>query len=286
MLRAGSSHALVPISIVLCALAAACGGTSFQDNPSVGTVIWQGRSGAYTITMREDDIVAHDASGQCYSARKDGLSNRRAEGKPPISPEAAQQALQKAGCTGFEQAMVISVVGPIMSMFSYSTVHCPMYALTHARYSSFDLSRQTEELLLTDFFDSTDVFRALMADSLVRWTLAHEEWGIAAPPINSLSELIDRLCDVTTECEYQFTKDLLRRFAFHHIEGENVVVELGLDLGINPCQQRPAALTLLLPIPVSLAGALEHAANGTQGILKREMEYATARSTGAILMKL
>jgi len=183
-------------------------------------------------------------------------------------------------CTSEENILLLSVVGAIMSVERSEYYYCPGAAHPGMMtwYQSYDVAHPEREPKLTDFFNESDILNALLGDALVKKSLAKEE-GSPAPPA-TLDELVKRLAATPSECEYIFDEDLLTRFAFHHVENGKVAVRIGLSDGAGACRGMLTQIGILLPVPQSLAGALERASSGAEGILMLEMKkIAGSRST-------
>ena len=159
---------------------------------------------------------------------------------------------------------LLSVVGPIVSFeqagggYAKGTAHPYAYRV----YEAVDLSKKGKPAVLTDYFPREAILKALLADKVVQRALA----GKTRP--KTLEGLLKALDGYTSEdCTYGFTGDLLSRFAFHHLEGNQVAVRFGLSHGCEVARGSLTTLGVLMPIPPSLKGALEEARQGREGFL-------------------
>lgn len=105
-------------------------------------------------------------------------------------------------------------------------------------------------VVLTELYPEAVILDALRGDALVQKALKGRE----VPA--ELKALVTALAETPpilekNEC-YSFPEDLLARFVFHHQEGDQVAVRLGLP-GAGPCRYALTELGLLLPKPALLA---------------------------------
>jgi hypothetical protein len=255
--------ALLPM---LALIAAGCGGSDKE--------IWRGTSGGYTITWRADDIVAGNGTDRQFSVRERLTGNTPTRPGDPITPAQAIEGLRREQCTGDEKAALLSAVGTLVTYRESSTLHCPQFTRIGDDYRVIDLAHPDSSPSLTTIFGTDDLYRALMQSPLVKRTLAREQWNIAAPPPpSSFDELMQRLHDITPECEFQLPYHSFSGFAFHHlVPGDSIAVWVDLPAGQVQCADGTKQMELVLPIPPGLRAAIMKAANGEDGILMRELQ--------------
>lgn len=237
-----------------------------------GDTIWQGMSNGYRITWTEHDVSAW--AGDAGFTLRDVLQHQMR-----MAAEAAGDVDALTTCTAENSIKLLSLVGSIMSIERSEYISCPDAAhpgLT-TWYESFSFANPDRRLALTHYFDEDDIYRALVADALVKKTLAGG--GVTEIPA-TLTDLVRALAGISLECRYAFTEDLLTRFAFHHIEHGKVAVRLGLSHGAGACRGALTQIGILLPIPEVLAADLKKAEEHRQGFLmKDEKKIAGDRST-------
>ena len=181
------------------------------------------------------------------------------------------------GCEGDLSVQILSVVGSIVSYEEFEGTTCEGAAHPSAItfYAAVDAAHPGRKLRLTDLFADADVLRALMADSVVQ-----RHAPKAAP--RTAAELVTALSASQAECEYAFEKDLLNRFAFHHVEGDRVAVRIGLSHGCEVARGKLTQLGILLPVPPKLKDALDRASSRTEGFLMRDGSLVSKGQTTSI----
>jgi hypothetical protein len=135
------------------------------------------------------------------------------------------------------------------------------------RYSDADLAidpaKPGQTVVLTDYVPANAIRQALLESPEVQRRL-----GGAAPPAG-LDQLIAMLAahDRSGEgCPGAFTEDVLARFDIERVEGDRMVVALGLS-GRGSCAETITPVELTLPVPDPLRAALAAAADGSNGFL-------------------
>ncbi len=246
------------------------------------TPIWKGKSGGYTITWQPQDIsVVADGRGSAGFLLHDVLAHRL---KMALDTLDDQDYL--ASCTNETTVTLLSLVGSIMSIQCSEYTECPMAAHPGAQtwYESFDFANPDRKLTLAHFFNEEDIYQALLGDPLVRKTMAAD--GITDQNLPAtLSKFITLLSNGSRECEYEFSDDLLSRFAFHHIEQGKVAVRLGLSHGVGVCRGMLTQIGILLPIPSALANDLRAAESRTVGYLMRDLKGIAGDRTTMIKLQ-
>lgn len=227
-------------------------------------VIWQERLAGYQITWTPDDIIA----------RRGGTSSGGYSLKESTEKERKSDSLAVKGseeCVNEQKAKILSVVGPIVSMERSEYSNCPGAAHPNVTtwYVAVDVAKPDKMLKLTDFFEEKDILSALLDDAIVKKTL--ERANIFDRP-KSLEDLMKHLTASPPDCHYQFSDDLLTRFAFHHLENSSVAVRLGLSHGIEACRGEVTQIGLLLPIPKKWEGFLKQAEERKEGFLMKDQK--------------
>jgi hypothetical protein len=70
--------------------------------------------------------------------------------------------------------------------------------------------------------------------------------------------------------QFGFQGDFLERFAFHHVEGNNVAVRLNVSWNYEIYRFSSTQIGILLPVPARLRKALQDADARRQGFLMRD----------------
>jgi hypothetical protein len=161
-------------------------------------------------------------------------------------------------------------VGPVVSIReeSYLLQGDGTGSSGDAGFLSLDLSKGGKPADLRDYFPESAILSALLSDSLVAEGMKRRNARIPA----TLPELIKALTDDQDEEFHSFDPDLLKHFAFHHLEGDRVAVRLTGWIGYGAGHSTLVQLGILLPIPGSLKAALEGASRGTGGFLMKDQK--------------
>lgn len=232
-------------------------------------VVWSGESGGHAVRWLKSDLLigsGRDTGGGAFSLaeeiRKGWVDNE--------GGDAGDDSADGGPCAHGSSFRPLSVVGSIVSVELTDYMNCPgtAHPSVVTWYSVIDAADPYRTVMLNEFFSERDIFAALMADGIVRKTLAKA--GSRTP--SSLPELIEMLAESGGECEYYFAVDMLAHFAFHHLEGNRVAVRIGLSHGIEACRGMLTQLGILLPVPPSLAAALKAADAGTAGYVMHDLK--------------
>ncbi len=216
-------------------------------SPSATAPIWSGESGGVRIEWTANGIFLAAAEG----------------GKVDLF----DRSKSEPGCDGEQSDRLLSVVGSLVSYEEFVGTTCEQAAHPSAvtLYVAVDAGHRDKKPSLTDFFADADLVRALSADPLVRRHLPKN------PPHTS-GAFVKALTESQTECEYAFDPDMLSRFAFHHVEGGQVSVRIGLSHGCELARGKLTQLGILLPVPAKLKDALERASTRAEGFLMRDAQ--------------
>lgn len=280
--------------------------------PSVATEkapIWQGCTGTVCVRWTEDDIVAtspanpaapfFSLAAQLRAAFEQDQRHQREEdeavarerstrGEPPPDPNP---------CTQEVHAGILSFVGSLLSIQTTVSTYCERAAhpAGETSFVTFDLAQSVssgaspaprpKRVRLGDLFAPEPVIAAFRSDPLIGRAIA----GTGPDPktLQALQEAMGAAPEMieAKNC-YAFAGDQLARFAFHHLDGDQVAVRVGLP-GAGPCRENLTQIGLLLPIPAPLASALASADAGESGFLMRSArEVARGRSMMARFLPL
>jgi len=211
-------------------------------------VIWAGKSGGFAIRWTTADI----------QARPLNQSDRLVFSAARLSHRGFQTFISPANLDGSEKHItyerkftLLSVIGSIICLKDelYYNIQPSAHPGLETRFTAIDLARSGEVIYvsppeadlfeldlaklgkvakLTDYFPEEEVLKALLNNAIIQ-----EELGGESP--QSQAELLTLLKGLRiNEIPYLFPRDFLTRFAFHHLEGENVAVRLGLPRRAAP----------------------------------------------------
>jgi len=149
-----------------------------------------------------------------------------------------------------------SVVGPWVSAdcawYEEEAGPSPNYGVGRL---TVDVTRGGKVVGLDDVFPASDIYLALLNDSVIKKYLP-------TPTPRSLPELLDKLQD-SHVCEMDMG-DLRNGWGFHHVRGNQVAVRIGLS---HVCRANRGTFTqigIYLPIPETMRSLLKEAdARGT-----------------------
>jgi hypothetical protein len=227
---------------------------------TLGKPIWRGNSAGYQVQWTTADLVALPPAGgkPLFSARAMALKDFA-----EVDPQG------KSGCEQSRELSVLSLVGTIVSYQQADDVSCPgtAHPAAQTRYQSLNLARPAQPPLLTDLFSEASVLKSLLAEPTIRAAL--RDLNPAKLP-STTRQLVALLTQWSGACDYSFPKDLLSRFAFHHLEGGNVAVRIGLSHGCEAMRGKLYPLGILLPIPKAMRLPLMKAQSRQAGFLMKD----------------
>jgi hypothetical protein len=197
-------------------------------------IVWGGASGGHKVSWTTADIRAIGADGKAISV-KDGL--RQDMHADELGP----------GATAKASARVKSLVNGVLSVqWSHdSFVPGDAHPDTGKAFRTFNLAKGGAPMKLTEIFPEEAIYKALMADAVVKQAL-----GKAQP--KDLAALEQALAYKTVKLkghEYILDPELLSRFAIHHVEGTDAYVRLGLEAATGADREAFTQIGLKLRIP-------------------------------------
>ncbi len=241
--------------------------------PGADKTIWQGESGGLKILWTSEDIIATKGGKVLFSAK--------ALARKDFEVEFLNSESESDSECNYERTFtLLSVVGTIASIKDMSYQYCrgAIRPLVNIQFTTVDLAKPDNMVFLTDLFPESVLIRALLADSVMKKVLA--EAGITTPSTVDEFWNIDwtelgisaRDSESGEECVFDIPGDFFARFAFHHLNKNQVAVRLGLSPARQICQSSHAQLGIYLPIPTALNSALKSARKGQAGILMNNLK--------------
>jgi hypothetical protein len=238
--------------------------------------VWQSTSGPYRVRLTRDDIVVSRGTRTVLSIRDalDTIPDRA------VAVDVGDTA--GSNCEEDHAVRILSLVGSILSLEDDFDYNCDGAAHPgrYNRFVAIDLARTERdgvravdggmvlgrEISLEEIFPEQELLEALLADAVVRKQLEGSQQTPA-----TLAELVEQV-QGSRLCAYAFEPDMLRRFSFHHVEGDKVAVRIALSHGCEAERGRITQIGLLLRIPEALRSELAAASAGTHGILMRDAQ--------------
>ncbi|HZE20690.1 MAG TPA: hypothetical protein VE082_01435 [Desulfobaccales bacterium] len=253
---------------------------------TVPQFFWSGTSGGFAICWTSADIQARPEKNPTQLAFSVTRLARRGF-QAFISPPNLYDTIKNIN---YERKFaLLSVAGSIVSLKDelYYEIIPSAHPGGETRFTAIDLTKRGEAVYvsppeadlfeldlarlgkvakLTDYFPEPEVFKALLNHHIIQKALAGE-----SPP--SLTELLALLNSKHIDnIPYLIPRDLLTRFAFHHLQGNKVAVRLGLPSASGAARYLHAELELMLPIPPALKKPLTLAASGKEGFLMADRQ--------------
>jgi hypothetical protein len=121
---------------------------------------------------------------------------------------------------------------------------------------------------LMDYFPEREVLRALQNSAVIKEALR----GDSPSSLAKLYKLLKEQNIWINKVPFIFPRDLLTRFAFHHLQGDKVAVRLGLPSIGGAVRSLHAELDLWMPITPAWKKSLTLAASGKEGFLMQDQE--------------
>ncbi len=231
---------------------------------------WIGKSKGFIISQDEGDLVVTKDKKVVFAAQK--LSAERIvkdyRSSLGIYPDI------------FYAYSLKSIVGSYLS-FEQERANTPQTFL-YKRFITIDMVHPDTKAKLTDCFGEKDILNALLNTSLVQYDLRDYEIVFGKPVYpKSLDDFFDifsyalsgdevlnnrdcRLCG--------FTPNLLENFYFNRIEGDKVIVTIGITWLEGMREKTKYPIELSLPIPGKLKEDLRFAAARKSGILYKDIK--------------
>lgn len=227
---------------------------------------WRGKAGKWTVEWKPLWIGAVPEKGTAL------LLHDALDWKDARVPE--------PGCWQERHAKVLSVVDTVVSTELRSLEGCSSVSnpktLERRTWQVTDLKRPTVVQTLSHFFPESEIRNALLAQPLIRDSLARA--GQAQKPPRTLAGLVSGLTRLTLiyeaanrEC-YISLERILSSFAFESVHGNKTSVHLSIDPeGNAACQEKSVQLNLELKTPSALAQKLKLASERKAGFLLSDL---------------
>lgn len=248
---------------------------NLRPRPANGA-FWEGESDGWRWSWTAGDVTAvKEAEGQRRSFSLAAMlrpvfDHDMAELRAGSEGKAAASAAQ---CTRETDVAVLSIVGSLLSYRETRNTSCAGQAHPDGEtiYATINVAVAGERsrVVLDALFPQAAIATALRADKVVQNSLGSAKVG------TGLADLVQALADappvVSDAACYAFPKDVLARFAFHHVSDGRVAVRIGVP-GAGTCLTQLTQLGIMLPVTQPLAGPLQLAANQSGGLLMQQAE--------------
>ena len=247
--------------------------------------IWIGQNGELIVSWTQSELTAAASSKRetpIFSAAI--LAQKQFE----AFKRDAIQDHRDSICSYALTFRLLSVVGSLLSYEETEDTYCksaagswmwphPSYETT---YHVIDLNDPSKEVELINLFSEDEILKALLGDPLVKKALGD---GRTRKAPKTIAELINvfELEGLSLEpvagtaaaprgCTFTLPEDILKQFAFHHLEDGKLAVRIRLQPDAGACRTARAQLGVVLPIPESLRGPLDLAQAGKEGFLMKD----------------
>ncbi|HEX2886661.1 hypothetical protein [Vineibacter terrae] len=266
-------------------LAATAGGARAQ----APAAIWSGTSAGFDVQWTTGDIVVRRGQQPVFSARdwaQAGLAHF-------IDVNRDTRSARPPDCTLTRSLRIVALVGTMMSLEDGFETTCRREAhpggmtrlltvnlakpgsLAQAGRDAIgrvDPDQPGRAVLLTDLFPASDVLAGLAGAPPLRDVLRRAKSTPATLP--ALLEAVAYASGEGDAC-YSVPADLLAAFAFARLDGERIVMRLGLP-GDGPCRMNLTTADMPFALPESLTPAVRKAAAGQEGFLADRAETIAA----------
>lgn len=246
------------------------------------TAIWSGNSGGFTVTWTQADITARRGDNLAFSARdlaKAGLAHFVAANR--------RGGLKTPDCDYERRFRIAALVGSLLSLEDRAEFTCtkeahpggatrlitidlanpkPVAEIGADAIGRIDTKSPGKAVLLTHLFPAEEVLKVLATAPPIEKALRRAE--ITAKTLPALIEAVTYATGEDDGC-YEIPPDLLARFAFDGLDGNRIVVRLGLP-GDGPCRMALTEVPLVFTIPGTLSEPLRAAATGSAGFLGKD----------------
>jgi hypothetical protein len=235
-------------------------GLALLQAPASAATYWSGNSAGYHLDWADSDIRVTQGGKAVYALSAEVLTKYREFPEADVAAEIAPA----------------SWVGPLLTVkvaeyaFTPGTAHPSMVTY----FKTVDLRQPAKPFHLTDWVTEGDLWQALVNDGVVKKALTVLKW----PPVATLPLLLKHLPDYTDDCRFAFTSDFVDHVAFHHVQGPNVALRIGLSHGCEAARGTFTELGLYVPTTKALSGPLTEARNGKQGFLAEQAPQLAFRS--------
>jgi uncharacterized protein YecT (DUF1311 family)/uncharacterized protein YgiM (DUF1202 family) len=247
----------------------ACLCLSCLNQAALSQTIWQGKSAGFNIDWTEKDFTVTKGSKIIFSAEK-ALAQKYFEREILHYPSGGPVCEYKRTLT------LLSVVGNIVSLADTFEQHCQAFIHSIPKITTVDLANPEKTVSLTDFFAEPVILKALLANILIQKTLASK---VTLPStLDAFSQDLESAPNMMVEmengenCQFQFSKDFLTQFAFHHVKKDHVAVYIVLSPAITDCRFEKVQLGIYLPIPKKLSLNIKKAQKSQAGFLMEKMK--------------
>ena len=257
----GSHQLLLSIVCGLTLLPVTVSAQAPHRSASTPETIWSGTAGSFQWRWTTSELLARSSSTgrEVFSAASfEKRSN-------PTLKETTEQPWE-----GYLECTIkpLSIVGSIASYERDYYWEGGAHPSGSTDFVSVDVTNPGQRLSLTDLFTDAAVLKALLADKIVSDTLKRNH--VTGTP-RSTAQLVNLLNGKSfggdDNGQFAFTKDLLARFALHHVEGDWVAVRLNVSWNYEVYRFTSTQIGILLPVPARLRGPLTRAGAREQGFL-------------------
>jgi hypothetical protein len=248
--------------------------------------IWTGQNSGHIVCWTQSDLTvaaSSDGAKTIFSAAV--LAEKQFEDFKRENIEDNRNSI----CSYALTFRLLSVVGPLISYEETEDSYCRSAAGSWAwphpsfetTYHVIDLNDPVKGVELTDLFSEGEILRALLGDPVVKKALGNRQTKKAPKTIAELVNLFELeglslepltgTAEAPKGCRFTLPNDILKQFAFHHLEDGKLAVRISLQPDVGACRTAHAQLGIVLPIPESLRGPLDLAQAGKEGFLMKDV---------------
>ncbi len=247
--------------------------------------IWMGQNSGVIVCWTQSDLTVAPSSDRAktiFSAAV--LAQRQFEAFKRDNIEDNRNSI----CSYALTVRLLSVVGSLLSYEETKDTYCksatgnwvwphPSYETT---YHVIDLNDPSKEVELTNLFSEDEILKALLGDPVVKKALGDRRTRKAPKTIAELINVFEMeglsleplagTAEAPRGCTFTLPEDILKQFAFHHLEDGKLAVRISLQPDVGACRTAHAQLGVVLPIPEPLRGPLDLAQACKEGFLMKD----------------
>ncbi len=211
-----------------------------------------------------------------YSIWREDLSNMALEDK-------------KTSQTIDSFLLPLAIVGDLVSFQHEMGYLSGASAWSEWRFETRNISKPGTPISLTHYFSDDEIFRSLMSNERITQGLQKaiaEKKTTSPDSLSQLSKVLTTHDYTLFEGEFALEEDYLTRFAFHHVDGSNIVVWITLRPTSHSGQAMQDYIEISLPVPQNLETDMNNADSQKAGFLMKDSLNTVGTKSAEFLSKI
>ncbi len=181
----------------------------------------------------------------------------------------------------------LSVVGDLVSFQHEIGYMCGASAWYSWRFETRNVLRPNEQVALTDYFSDEEILRAFLANSRISAEIekakSKKRLDVDPSSLKQLTSFLTKFDYEIFDAQSYLEEDYLSRFAFHHINNDQICVRVTLTPTSHAGQAIQEYVEICLPMPKSIDEGLRNADSGLAGFLMKN--YTTKVGTKTVVFE-